>query len=58
MHERQTIWHRGATLLTRMGDAVLRAQTRRAIAELPLDLRKDIGWPYYHEGTRPCCPIE
>jgi|JI8StandDraft_2_1071088.scaffolds.fasta_scaffold361208_1 hypothetical protein len=57
MHENTTIWHKGAQLLRRIGDAALRAQARRAITNLPMDVRKDIGWPYYHEGTSLCCPI-
>jgi uncharacterized protein YjiS (DUF1127 family) len=48
----QTIWHRAAKVLSRMGDAALNAQRRKALSALDAATLKDIGWPCVSFDTR------
>ncbi|MCU0830710.1 MAG: hypothetical protein MUC58_04190 [Rhizobiaceae bacterium] len=41
----RTLWHRAAAVFTRIGDAAMRAQQRKALAALDCATLKDIGWP-------------
>jgi hypothetical protein len=50
MRQSQTLWHRAAGFLQRMGDAALARQRMDAICAMDAHLRKDIGWPCADRG--------